>query len=186
MSRVRRRQFLGAVIGGFVVFTVPLGGVGSSLAAAVPPLAKSSNVTVLANVATGLAIGMNFKDHYAFVTGPAGLTVLDIIDPAAPTKVAFFPLPHFENEDVDLCGDLLLVSNDREARDLGAILYVLSIASPTQPELLAALPLGLTGEGRGSESAASLSDAFNVSHDTEADSTGMLCRSEGVGRRDIG
>ena len=56
---------------------------------------------------------MVFKDHWAFVTGPTGLTVLDIAIPAAPAIVAVHPLPHFENEDVDLCGNTLLITNDR-------------------------------------------------------------------------
>ncbi|HEV8420005.1 MAG TPA: hypothetical protein VGR13_01475, partial [Actinomycetota bacterium] len=220
MSWLIRVRLVASSVGAFLVLTLPLGGSVPSLAAGVPPLAKSSNVTVLGNVPTGPALGMNFKDHYAFITGPAGLTVLDIIAPAAPAKVAFFPLPHFENEDVDLCGNLLLITNDRESRDLGAILYVLSIASPTQPELLAALPLGLTGQGRGAchianfvkpdctqawidggnlvevvdltipsqprslgkfESVASRSDAFMVTHDTEADPKGMLWSVGGGG-----
>jgi hypothetical protein len=220
MALVTRRRLFAPAIGALVAFSLQLSGASQSLAVAVPPLAKSSNVTVLGNVPTGPALGMNFKDHYAFITGPTGLTVLDIAAPATPTKVAFFPLPHFENEDVDLCGNVLLITNDRESRDLGAILYVFSIASPTQPALLAALPLGVTGQGRGSghianfvkpdctqawidggnlvevvdltvpsqprslgkfESVASRSDAFMVSHDTEADSTGMLWSVGGGG-----
>ena len=59
---------------------------------------------------------MNFKDHYAYVSGWGGITVLDIAQPASPQVVGALPLPHFENEDVDLCGNTLLVVNDREAR----------------------------------------------------------------------
>ena len=66
-----------------------------------PPLAASSNVHVLDHI-PGTAAGMNFKDHYAFVTGWTGLLVLDIAQPAAPQEVARLALPHFENEDVDL------------------------------------------------------------------------------------
>jgi hypothetical protein len=40
--------------------------------------------------------------------------------------------------------------NDREAQDLGSIMYVLTIATPTQPTVQAILPLGGTGSGRGS------------------------------------
>src|SRR5205823_1534350 len=177
-----------------------------------PPLATSSNVHFLAHI-PGTAAGMNFKDHYAFVTGWSGLTVLDIANPASPTIAGGLPLPHFENEDVDLCGNTLIVVNDREAKDLGSVMYVISIANPTSPAISAILPLGLTGSGRGSghianfvktdcsqawidggdhvevvdlrnptapkslgkfESAASLSDAFKVSHDTELDSTGTV------------
>jgi hypothetical protein len=72
---------------------------------------------------------MNFEDHYAYVSGWGGITVLDIAQPADPQVVGALPLPHFENEDVDLCGSILLVVNDREAKDLGSIMYVISIAN---------------------------------------------------------
>ena len=188
-------------------------------AAADPPLAASSNVHVLDHI-PGTAAGMNFKDHYAFVSGWTGVTVLDIAQPDAPQVVGTLPLPHFENEDVDLCGNTLIVVNDREARDLGALMYVIDISTPTSPAIRAILPLGLTGSGRGSghianfvkpdctqawvdggdhvevvdltmpsaprslgkfESAASMSEAFKVSHDTELDSTGTVWNVGGGG-----
>jgi LVIVD repeat len=114
-----------------------------------PPLATSSNVQLVAHI-PGSAAGMNFKGHYAYVSGWGGITVLDIAEPASPQLVGALPLPHFENEDMDLCGDTLIVVNDREAQDLGSVLYVLSIANPTQPLVRAILPLGGTGSGRGS------------------------------------
>jgi LVIVD repeat len=113
------------------------------------PLANSSNVHLVAHI-PGSAAGMNFKDHYAYVSGWGGITVLDIAQPADPQLVGALPLPHFENEDVDLCGDILVVVNDREAKDLGSIMYVVSIANRTAPSVIAVLPLGLTGDGRGS------------------------------------
>jgi hypothetical protein len=118
-------------------------------AVADPPLAASSNVHLLAHI-PGTAAGMNFKDHYAYVSGWDGITVLDIARPASPQVVGALPLAHFENEDVDLCGETLLVANDREAKDLGSILYVISIANRTAPSVVGVLPLGLTGNGRGS------------------------------------
>ena len=114
-----------------------------------PPLAASTNVHVLEHV-PGSAAGMVFKDHYAFVSGWGGVTVLDIAQADSPEVVGALPLPHFENEDVDLCGNKLIVVNDREASDFGSILYVINIASPTSPSVSAVLPLGLTGNGRGS------------------------------------
>jgi hypothetical protein len=122
---------------------------GNALAPAGPPLAKSSNFEVLGNVPTGPAIGMNFKGHYAFVTGPTGLTALDIANPAVPVVVGVHPLPHFENEDVDLCGNLLVIVNDREAKDLGAVMYLFDISAPATPRLASVTPIGLTGNGRG-------------------------------------
>jgi hypothetical protein len=185
-----------------------------------PPLAASSNVHLVAHI-PGTAAGMNFKDHYAFVSGWGGITVLDIAKADSPQLAGFLPLPHFENEDVDLCGNTLIVVNDREARDLGSVMYVVNIATPTAPIVSAILPLGATGgSGRGSghianfvktdcsqawvdggdhvevvdlsvpsaprslgkfESAASMSDAFKVSHDTELDSTGTVWNVGGGG-----
>ena len=184
-----------------------------------PPLANSSNVEYLTNI-PGTAAGMVFKDHYAYVSGWGGITVLDIAKADSPQVVGALPLPHFENEDVDLCGNTLIVVNDREAKDLGSIMYVISIANPAMPTVSAILPLGLTGSGRGSghianfvkpdcsqawvdggdlvevvdltvpsaprslgkfESAASLSDDFKVSHDTELDSTGTVWNVGGGG-----
>jgi hypothetical protein len=184
-----------------------------------PPLATSSNVHLLAHI-PGTAAGMNFSGHYAYVSGWSGITVLDIAQPASPRVVGELPLPHFENEDVDLCGDTLIVVNDRVTRDLGSVMYVVSIANRTSPVISAVLPLGLTGNGRGSghianfvkadctqawvdggdhvevvdlslpsaprslgkfESAASLSDAFKVTHDTELDSTGTAWSVGGGG-----
>ena len=184
-----------------------------------PPLATSSNVHVIGHV-PGSAAGMNFKDHYAFVSGWGGLTVLDIAKADTPVPAGFLALPHFENEDVDLCGNKLIVVNDRAELDLGSILYVINIANPTSPSVSAVLPLGLTASGeRGSghianfvktdcsqlwvdggnrvevvdvsdptaphslgkfESAASHSD-FNITHDTELDSTGTLWSVGGGG-----
>jgi hypothetical protein len=184
-----------------------------------PPLASSSNVHVIAHV-PGSAAGMNFKDHYAFVSGWGGLTVLDIAKADAPVVAGALALPHFENEDVDLCGNTLIVVNDRVAKDLGSVMYVINIANPTMPSISAVLPLGLTGNGRGAghianfvktdcsqawvdggdhvevvdlsdpaapvslgkfESAASNSDAFRVTHDTELDSTGTAWSVGGGG-----
>ena len=57
-----------------------------------PPLAASSNVHVLEHV-PGSAAGMNFKDHYAFVSGWGGITVLDIAKADSPRLVGALPLP---------------------------------------------------------------------------------------------
>jgi hypothetical protein len=114
-----------------------------------PPLATSNNVQLVAHV-PGSAAGMNFKGHYAYVSGWGGITVLDIAQADSPQLVDVLPLPHFENEDMDLCGNTLIVVNDREAQDLGSILYVLTIADPSRPLVRAILPLGGTGSGRGS------------------------------------
>ena len=97
-----------------------------------PPLATSSNVELLGHI-PGSAAGMVFKDNYAYVSGWGGLTVLDIAQPDSPKLVGALPLPHFENEDVDLCGNTLLVVNDRVEQDIGAIMYVVNVANRPSP-----------------------------------------------------
>ena len=115
----------------------------------VPPLRTSPNVELLGNV-PGSYAGLVFGDGYAYATGwGTGLTVFDISTPETPTPVGVLPLPHFENEDVDLCGDTLLIANDRGTRDLGGVLHVIDVATPSAPRLITSLPMGLTGEGRG-------------------------------------
>jgi hypothetical protein len=216
----RGTKSLTALLGASAVMTiVNVGPVAGDVVPPDPPLATSSNVELVAHI-PGSAAGMNFKDHYAFVSGWGGISVLDIAKPESPQVVADLPLPHFENEDVDLCGDTLIVVNDRVTRDLGSVMYVVSIANPTAPSVVAILPLGLTGSGRGSghianfvtsdctqawvdggdlvevvdlsipaaprslgkfESAASRSDAFKITHDTELDSTGTVWSVGGGG-----
>jgi hypothetical protein len=132
-----------------VASSLALGAPPGSALPGVPPLAKSSNVQLLGNVPTGPALGIVFADHWAFVTGPVGLTVLDIAVPAAPRIVAVHPIPHFENEDVDLCGDTLLITNDRAEEDIGSVLYTFDVSTPTRPRLASITPVGLTGSGRG-------------------------------------
>src|SRR3954466_8410984 len=110
-----------------------------------PPLATPGNGHLIGPI-PGTAAGVNFKDHYAFVSGWGGITVLDIAKADSPQVAGVLPLPHFENEDVDLCGDTLIVVNDRVTRDIGSVMYVVSIANRTAPAVVAVLPLGLTGD----------------------------------------
>ena len=63
--------------------------------------------------------------------------MLDIAKADSPKLVGALPLPHFENEDVDLCGNTLLVVNDRAEADLGSVMYVVDIANPATPLLSA-------------------------------------------------
>jgi LVIVD repeat-containing protein len=134
-----------AIVGAIVFARSETGGA----AVVEPPLATSSNVHLIAHI-PGSAAGMNFKGHFAYVSGWGGITVLDIAEADDPKVVGTLPLPHFENEDMDLCGDTLIVVNDREAQDLGSVMYVITIANPASPMVEAVLPLGGTGSGRGS------------------------------------
>jgi hypothetical protein len=47
-----------------------------------------------------------------YVSSTAGLSTWDVTKAEAPTLLGRLALPHFENEDVDLGGNILLISND--------------------------------------------------------------------------
>lgn len=108
------------------------------------PLA-SSNVEPLATLPVPNPIGARFRDGFMYVTTTEGLTVYDVTKPELPVPVGALPLPHFENEDVDLGGDILLVSND-PSEGVG-VLYVIDISNPRMPKLKSAMPNGFIETG---------------------------------------
>jgi hypothetical protein len=52
-----------------------------------------------------------------YMTGTKGLSILDVTDPAAPKELSRLPLPHFQNEDVDVSddGSRVIISTDTAA-----------------------------------------------------------------------
>ena len=121
-----------------------------SAAAAAPRLAGerplvSSNVETLATLPVPNPICARFRDGFMYVTSTEGLTVYDVREPELPVPVGALPLPHFENEDVDLGGDILLVSND-PSEGVG-VLYVIDISNPRLPVLKSAMPNGFIETG---------------------------------------
>ena len=52
-----------------------------------------------------------------YMTGAKGLTIFDVTDPAAPKELGRLPLPHFQNEDVDVSddGSRVIISTDTAA-----------------------------------------------------------------------
>lgn len=110
----------------------------------VPPdptgVLSSPNVSLLTTLPNPGVIGARFRGNYMYVTSVTGLVIYDVSAPAAPAEVGRLPLPHFENEDVDLNGDILLISND--AAESTGILYVIDISDPTAPAILSTFQMG--------------------------------------------
>ena len=69
-----------------------------------------------------------------------GLSIYDISKPEAPQLLSTLPLPHFENEDVDTNGEILLISND-PSEGVG-VLYVIDVSDPRAPRPIGALNTG--------------------------------------------
>ena len=118
----------------------------ASSASAAPRITTSSRPLISDNITPVFAvpgvhpIGARIRGNYMYVTGPEGLTVFDVSDPEKPLPAGALPLPHFENEDVDLGGNTLLISND-PSEGVG-ILYVIDISNPSSPKLASATPNG--------------------------------------------
>jgi hypothetical protein len=100
----------------------------------------SPNVEVLGSLPNPGAAGARFRGDHMYVTTFTGWTIYDISDPAAPAEVGRLPLPHFENEDVDLGRNILLISND--AAESTGLLHVIDISDPTAPMLRTSFPMG--------------------------------------------
>jgi hypothetical protein len=97
----------------------------------------SSNVKLRCHFPEPGVIGARFKRYangktYMFVTSVAGLSVYNVTHPRSPVLVTKMPLPHFENEDVDLGGNILMISND--AAESRGLLYLIDISDPKNPE----------------------------------------------------
>jgi hypothetical protein len=133
---MRRAFVLALLVSSLFVYSAP------SVPAqdAEPAPLMSSNIELVTALPEPGVIGARFKGDHMYVTSVTGLSIYDVSDPAAPTEVGRLPLPHFENEDVDLGGDILLISND--AAESTGILHVIDIEDPTTPELLTSFQMG--------------------------------------------
>jgi hypothetical protein len=105
-----------------------------------PPAERSDNVSWLATLDEPESISARFRGSEMYVSSSRGLSVYDVSEPQTPQKIGSLALPHFENEDVDLGGDVLLISNDPSEGK--GILYVISIKDPRNPSILATFDTG--------------------------------------------
>ncbi|MBI4728496.1 MAG: hypothetical protein HY775_03225 [Acidobacteria bacterium] len=115
-------------------------------AAAVPPAAggalASKNVDLVANIPDAPVIGGRILGDYMYVTGWQGLRIYDIATAGVvagaaaagiPVLVGALELPHFENEDVDTNGEILLISADFAFRYPRGLLYVIDVTNKNAP-----------------------------------------------------
>jgi hypothetical protein len=105
-----------------------------------PPATKSANVTALTTLPEPQAISANFKGNLMYLSHLRGLSIYDISKPEAPQRLSTLPLSHFENEDVDTNGEILLISND-PSEGVG-ILYVIDVRDPRAPKVIGQLQTG--------------------------------------------
>lgn len=111
----------------------------------------SSNVSFVANFPDISAIGAKLLGDKLYVTGVDGLTIYDVGLTGLPVPIGALPLPHWENEDVDTNGEILLVAADhfvgnsaygwldvpRSSAAPLNVLYVIDVSVPSAPVLRA-------------------------------------------------
>jgi hypothetical protein len=103
---------------------------------------QSDNVTLLGKVPDSAgAIGARFSPDGStmYVTSATGLQIYDVSQPESPRKLSQLPLPHFENEDVDVGRNTVVISNDPSFSGVGA-LYLIDVADPSAPRIRSVLP----------------------------------------------
>ena len=105
-----------------------------------PPAERSGNVSWVTTLDEPNGVSARFRGNEMYVSTLRGLAVYDVSKPEAPRKLGFLALPHFENEDVDLAGDILLISNDPSEGK--GILYIVSIKDPANPAILSTFDTG--------------------------------------------
>lgn len=108
-------------------------------AQALPPLVggafASANVDWLGRLPEPGAVGARFIGDTMYVTTSGGLRIYDASS-AIPVLVGALTLPHWENEDVDTNGSILLIAADHGFAP--SVLYVVDVSNPALPVLLSA------------------------------------------------
>ena len=119
----------------FAVSLVVLIGLAPGTAKAAKPAekAKTARVDHLGTLPAPAAIGANFKRYsdgktFMFVTGHGGIYTYDVTDGDDPRPAGVLPMPHYENEDVSVGGNRLLISGDGTLG--GSNLVVVDISDP--------------------------------------------------------
>ncbi len=120
------------------------------LAAPAQAQLQSSNVSLRGKLPQSAgAIGARFSPdgETMYVSSATGLQVYDVSTAATPRHIAQLPLPHFENEDVDVGRETVVITNDPSFSTVGAI-YLIDVADPANPVLRSVLPTSQeTGNG---------------------------------------
>src|SRR3954466_15070632 len=117
-----------------------------SAAGAAPPI-SSDNVSLLSRLpeAAG-AISARFSPdgRLMYVSPASGLLIYDVTDPESPQREGALPLPHFENEDVDVGDGVVVLTNDPSFTELGMV-YIVDVRDPSKPTVRSTLNTYLPG-----------------------------------------
>ncbi len=114
-------------------------------AAAQEPPAKKERVEFLRFVPEPGIISARLRGSLMYVSAESGLSIYDVSNPEQPDEVGRLPLPNFENEDIDVGGNIALVSND--PNEGAGLLHVIDISNPAAPKRLSSFNTGTADNG---------------------------------------
>jgi hypothetical protein len=107
----------------------------AALALAAPAhAATTAGITVRGTLPEPGVVSAKPVGDLLYVSGLTGISVYDVSDPVAPRRIGRLDLPHVQNEDVDVAGGILLVTDDPYGGR--GVLHVVDVRDPTQPRLL--------------------------------------------------
>lgn len=98
---------------------------------------SSANVTFVANIPDVVAIGSKVVGNTLYVNTAQGVRIYDV-SLGLPVPMGAIDIPHFQNEDIDTNGKILLVASDHFL-GVNNSLYVFDVSNGHVPVLLGAL-----------------------------------------------
>lgn len=99
---------------------------------------SSPNIEFQATFPDPGLVGARKVGRYLYTTGPSGLRIYDVAS-GLPTPMSALPLPHYENENVDTNGELLIIAADHFVLGDGEI-SCCTIRDPQTKQPLAKVP----------------------------------------------
>jgi hypothetical protein len=133
-----RRRALGVALAAALAAAGPAG-------AQEPPAKRSESVSFLRTVPEPGVISARFRDGLMYVSAESGLSIYDVRDAERPRELGRLALPNFENEDVDVGGNIALISNDPS--EGAGLLHVVDVSDPSAPRRLSSFNTGTADAG---------------------------------------
>ena len=105
-------------------------------AAAAAPEA-SPGVSLVSSIPERGVISARAVGQHLYVSSLSGVSIFDVSNPRAPVRVGRLDLPNAQNEDVDVAGGILLVSDDPFGGR--GVLHVVDVRDPASPRVVSTL-----------------------------------------------
>jgi hypothetical protein len=107
---------------------------GLVLAAPADALETSAGVSYLRTVPERGIVSARAVGNLLYVSALSGVSIYDVSDPRNPVRIGRLELPNAQNEDVDVGGGIMLISDDPYAGR--GILHIVDVRDPRKPRLL--------------------------------------------------